>query len=156
MNTETLDDTDIEILRILQRNANLTVKELADMVHLSTSPVFERQKRLEREGYIKRYVALLDAEKLGQNVIVFCNIRLKKHTRQHMQEFMEAVQKIRNISECYNTSGDYDFMIKVYAKDMKDYQNFVMNTLGTLDCLGSLHSIFVLDETKTGGGVPVR
>jgi len=156
MNTETLDDTDIEILRILQRNANLTVKELADMVHLSTSPVFERQKRLEREGYIKRYVALLDAEKLGQNVIVFCNIRLKKHTRQHMQEFMEAVQKIRNISECYNTSGDYDFMIKVYAKDMKDYQNFVMNTLGTLDCLGSLHSIFVLDETKTNGGVPVR
>jgi len=156
MNVEKLDDIDIKLLRLLQQNARMTVKELAEAVNLSTSPVFERQKRLEREGYIKRYVAVVDSQKVGQNIIVFCNIRLKHHTKENMREFIAAVQTIDSISECYNTSGDFDFMIKVYVKNMKDYQNFVMNTLGTLDCLGSLHSIFVLDETKTNGGVPVK
>jgi len=153
--SEKLDSTDIEILRILQRNAHLTVKELAELVHLSPSPVFERQKRLEREGYIRRYVAQLDAGKIGYNVIVFCNIRLKQHTRKHMNALIEAVQNISVISECYNTSGEFDFMIKVYAKSMKDYQDFVINTLGTLDCIGSIHSIFVMDETKRGAEIPV-
>jgi len=152
---EKLDDIDLRILRTLQRNARLTVKELAQQVNLSPSPVFERQRRLEREGYIKRYVALLDAAKLGKPVIVFCGIRLRQQTKECAERFIEAANGIDSISECYNISGDYDFIIKVYVKNMKDYQNFVLNTLGTLDCVGSLKSIFVLDETKSGGGVPV-
>lgn len=87
--------------------------------------------------------------------MVLCNIRLKQHTQELIQEFMDVVQSIDEITECYNTSGDYDFLIKVYARDMKRYQQFMLNTLGTIDCIGSLHSIFVIDETKNTRGVPV-
>ena len=112
---EKLDETDIRILKLLQQNSRLTVKELAARVHLSPSPTFERQKRLEREGYIQRYGAIVDHHKLGHNVIVLCNIRLKQHTHDLIQQFMDTVQTIDQITECYNTTGDYDFQIKVYA-----------------------------------------
>ncbi|MDD5862779.1 MAG: Lrp/AsnC family transcriptional regulator [Prevotella sp.] len=154
-NKETLDATDIQILRILQQNARLTVKELAAMIHLSPTPTFERQKRLEREGYIQRYTAVVDHHKLGNNVIVLCNIRLKQHTHDLIQQFMDAVQHIDQITECYNTTGDYDFLIKVYARDMRDYQDFMLNTLGNIDCVGSLHSIIVIGEIKDSHVIPV-
>ena len=154
-NNETLDETDRKILRILQRNSDLTVKELAAKLHLSTSPTFERQKRLERDGYIERYMAVLNPRKVGNGIMVLCNIRLKQHSQELIQEFMDVVQNLEEITECYNTSGDYDFLIKVYAHDMKSYQQFMLNTLGTINCIGSLHSIFVIDETKNTHGVPV-
>ena len=153
--TTSLDEIDRRILKILQQDSHLTVKELAARVHLSPSPVFERQKRLEREGYIVRYMAVVDAHKVGNGILVLCNIRLKQHTQALIQEFMDVVQGIDEITECYNTSGDYDFLIKVYAQDMKSYQQFMLNTLGKIDCIGSLHSIFVIDETKSTRGVPV-
>ena len=154
-NNETLDETDRKILRILQHNSDLTVKELAAKLHLSTSPTFERQKRLERDGYIERYMAVLNPRKVGNGIMVLCNIRLKQHSQELIQEFMDVVQNIEEITECYNTSGDYDFLIKVYAHDMKSYQQFMLNTLGTINCIGSLHSIFVIDETKNTHGVPI-
>lgn len=154
-NNETLDETDRKILRILQRNSDLTVKELAAKLHLSTSPTFERQRRLERDGYIERYMAVLNPRKVGNGIMVLCNIRLKQHSQELIQEFMDVVQNLEEITECYNTSGDYDFLIKVYAHDMKSYQQFMLNTLGTIDCIGSLHSIFVIDETKNTHGVPI-
>ena len=154
-NTEKLDATDIRILRALQQNARLTVKELAARVNLSPSPTFERQKRLEREGYIQRYVAVTDHHKLGNHVIVLCNIRLKQHTHELIQQFMDTVQGIEQITECYNTSGDFDFQIKVFARDMKAYQDFMLNTLGNIDCIGSLHSVFVIGEIKDSHVIPV-
>lgn len=156
MNTELLDDTDKLMLRILQKDAHLTVKELAARVHLSPSPTFERQKRLERLGYIKRYMAVVDPKKVGNGILVLCNIRLKQHTQSLIQQFMDAVQHIDEITECYNTSGDFDFLIKVYTKDMKAYQQFMLNTLGTIPCVGSLNSIFVIDQTKSTRGVPIQ
>ena len=152
---EKLDDIDIKILKLLQQNSRLTVKELAARVHLSPSPTFERQKRLEREGYILRYGAIVDHHKMGHNVIVLCNIRLKQHTHDLIQQFMDTVQNIDQITECYNTTGDYDFQIKVYAHDMKDYQDFMLNTLGNIDCIGSLHSIIVIGEIKDSHYIPV-
>ena len=154
-NNENLDETDRKILRILQRNSDLTVKELAAKLHLSTSPTFERQKRLERDGYIERYMAVVDPHKVGNGIMVLCNIRLKQHSQELIQEFMDVVQNLEEITECYNTSGDYDFLIKVYAHDMQSYQQFMLNTLGTINCIGSLHSIFVIDETKNTHGVPI-
>ena len=153
---ENLDNIDITILRTLQKNSRLTTKELAAKIHLSTSPAFERQKRLEREGYIKGYMAVIDAEKVGNGILVLCNIRLKQHTEDLIQQFMDAVKNIDEITECFNTSGDYDFLIKVYAKDMKDYQQFMQHTLGRIECVGSLHSVFVIDETKNTHGVTIR
>ena len=154
-NNENLDETDRKILRILQRNSYLTVKELAAKLHLSTSPTFERQKRLERDGYIERYMAVVNPHKVGNGIMVLCNIRLKQHSQELIQEFMNVVQNLEEITECYNTSGDYDFLIKVYAHDMKSYQQFMLNTLGTINCIGSLHSIFIIDETKNTHGVPI-
>ena len=154
-NNENLDDIDRKILRILQRNSDLTVKELAAKLHLSTSPTFERQKRLERDGYIERYMAVVNPHKVGNGIMVLCNIRLKQHSQELIQEFMDVVQNLEEITECYNTSGDYDFLIKVYARDMKSYQQFMLNTRGTIDCIGSLHSIFVIDETKNTHAVPI-
>ena len=125
-NNENLDDIDRKILRILQRNSDLTVKELAAKLHLSTSPTFERQKRLERDGYIERYMAVVNPHKVGNGIMVLCNIRLKQHSQELIQEFMDVVQNLEEITECYNTSGDYDFLIKVYAHDMKSYQQFML------------------------------
>lgn len=150
-----LDETDKKILRLLQQNSRLTVKELAARVNLSPTPAFERQKRLERDGYITHYSAVVDHHKLGNNVIVLCNIRLKQHTHDLIKQFMDTVQNIDQITECYNTTGDYDFQIKVYARDMKDYQDFMLNTLGNIDCIGSLHSIIVIGEVKDSHCIPV-
>lgn len=155
-NYEDLDITDIKILRELQKNSRLTAKELGAKVNLSHSPSFERQKRLERDGFIKGYMAVVDAEKVGNGILVLCNIRLKQHTEELIQQFIDAVQDIEDITECFNTSGDYDFMIKVYAKDMKSYQQFMQHTLGRMQCVGSLHSVFVLSETKNTHGVTIR
>ena len=92
---------------------------------------------------------------MGHNVIVLCNIRLKQHTHDLIQQFMDTVQAIDQITECYNTTGDYDFQIKVYARDMKAYQDFMLNTLGNIDCIGSLHSIIVIGEIKDSHYIPV-
>lgn len=153
--TERLDDIDRKILRTLQQNAHLTTKELAATVNLSSSPVFERQKRLEREGYIQKYVAVVDAKKVGNGFIVLCNIRLKQHSKTYGSRFMAAINALEEVTECYNTSGDYDFMMKLYVRDMEHYQDFVLNTLGEIDCIGSLHSIFVIGEVKNAHAVPI-
>lgn len=151
-----IDRTDVEILRTLQNDAKLTVKELADRVHLSASPTFERQRRLEKEGYIERYVAKVNPRKLGNSIIVFCNITLKQHSGRLSEEFMDAVRGIEEITECYNTSGDFDFMIKIYVRDMEHYQDFVLHKLGAIDSIGSLHSVFVIGEVKSGQAIPIH
>jgi len=143
-----LDQTDLQILRTLQRNAKLTTKELADAVHLTPTPVFERQKRLEKRGYIRKYVAVLDAEKLGLGLLVFCRVKLKQMNREIADAFTRRIQRIPEVTECYNTSGGYDYLLKIRARDMKQYQEFVLNKLGTIESLSSLESIFVMDEVK--------
>lgn len=152
---EKLDIIDLQILQELQRNAKLTVKELADKVHLSASPTFERQKRLEREGYIEKYVAVVNPKRMGNNIIALCNIKLKQHSSEWSRAFMEAVRAIEEVTECYNTSGDYDFMMKIYVRDMEHYQDFVLNKLGKIDSIGSLHSIFVIGEVKNNHSIPI-
>lgn len=150
-----MDEIDKKLLKLLQQDSRLTVKELAAKVNLTPTPVFERQKRLEREGYIQHYSAVVDHHKLGNSVIVLCNIRLKQHTHDLIKQFMDTVQGIDQITECYNTTGDYDFLIKVFARDMKDYQDFMLNTLGNIDCIGSLHSVIVIGEIKDSHVIPV-
>ena len=152
---ETLDRIDVQILRELQKDAKLTVKELAAKVNLSPSPVFERQKRLEKEGYIKRYMAVLDPVKTGNGIMVLCNVSLKHHSKEYSRQFTSVIAGIDEVVECFNTSGDYDYQLKIYAKSMKDYQDFVLGTLGDLDCIGSLHSIFVIGEVKNTQIIPL-
>lgn len=150
---ETLDKIDLQILRVLQENARLTTKELAARVSLSSTPVFERLKRLEANGYIKKYMAVVDAEKLHQGFIVFCKVKLTRLNRDIAQDFSRIVQGIPEVTECYNISGSYDYLLKIHAKDMKHYQAFILNVLGTIEYLSSLESVFVMDELKHTYGI---
>ena len=151
---DTLDRKDLQILRILQENSRLTTKELAVRVHLSTTPVFERLKRLENEGYIRRYVAVLDAEKLNRGFVVFCSVKLRRLNYDIASAFAETIRRIPEVTECYNVSGEYDYLLKIHAPDMKYYQEFTLNVLGRIESLGSLTSTFVMDEIKHDYGIP--
>ena len=107
-----IDKVDLQILRTLQENARLTLKELAAQVSLSSTPVFERLKRLENEGYIKKYIAILDAEKLNQGFVVFCNVKLSRINQEIATEFTRIIQDIPEVTECYNISGSFDYLLK--------------------------------------------
>ena len=152
---ERLDKIDVKLLRILQRDSNLTTKEIAAKVNRSSTPVFERVRRLEKEGFIKRYVALLDAEKLDKNLCIMCNVRLKQHNGTLGREFMAAVNAIPEITECYNISGDFDYLLKIYVRDMKHYEAFVLDTLGAIPSVGSLQSNFVMSVVKQTPEIPI-
>lgn len=150
-----LDDKDMQLLRLLQKDAKLTVKELAKEVNLSASPVFERVKRLEQEGYIKKYAAVLDAEKLNLGLTVYCQLKLKSNDSYLAIEFEREILKIEEVAECYSISGDFDFLLKVYVRDMKEYQNFVFNILGAVPSIGSTHSTFVMAQVKNTYGLTI-
>lgn len=152
---DVLDKTDLNILRILQENSRLTTKELSSKVNLSSTPVFERLRRLEKEGYIRKYVAVLNPQKLNCGFTVFCSVKLRHLNRDIANAFTEIVRKIPQVTECYNVSGEYDYLLKILSPDMKYYQEFILNVLGSIDSLGSLKSTFVMDEVKNSYGIPV-
>ncbi|MBU2997345.1 Lrp/AsnC family transcriptional regulator [Cellulophaga baltica] len=152
---ENLDVTDLQLLNHLQENSNYTTKELAALVNLSQTPVYERLRKLEKEGYVQKYVAILDAEKLGRELIVFCDITLKQHTKEIGNRFVKDILSLVEVTECYNISGDYDFRLKVLVKNMKDYQDFVINSLGSVKNIGSAHSTFVIGTIKQTYAVPL-
>lgn len=145
---ENLDNTDLQILKQLQANSTISIKDLAAKLFLTTTPVYERIKRLEREGYITKYVALLNKEKLNRSMIVFCNVRLKEHAKNVGTNFVKDIVALPEIIECYNIAGDYDFMLKILVADMASYQDFVMNKLSTIENIGNTQSVFVMGEIK--------
>ena len=150
---EKLDNVDLQILRILQGNARLTIKVLAHKIHLSSTPVFERLKRLESKGYIKKYIAVLNAEKLNRGFMVFVSVKMQRLNRDIASEFMKKVSEMPEVTECYNVSGQYDYVLKVHVNDMRAYQQFVINELGTIDHLSHIESVFVMDEVKQDYGL---
>lgn len=145
---ENLDKTDLLILKHLQENSNINTKDLASKLFLTVTPVYERIKRLERDGYITKYVALLDKNKMNRGMTVFCNVRLKEHAKNVGSNFVKDIVALPEIIECYNIAGDYDFMLKILVKDMASYQDFVMNKLSTIENIGNTNSIFVMGEIK--------
>ncbi len=153
--TERLDSVDIQILRTLQENARLTIKELAGRVNLSPTPVFERHKRLERGGYIKKYVAVLDAEKLEQGFVVFCNVKMTRLNTDIAANFARMMRETPQVTECYNVSGGNDYLLKIHARDMRCYRELVLNVLGKIEHLASIESLFVMDEIKHQHGIPL-
>ncbi len=152
---QVLDETDLAILRAMQEDCRLTTKELASKIHLSTTPTFERLRRLERQGFIHKYVAVLDAEKLERGFVVFCNISMKQINKQIAQEFQEQVENWNEVSECYNVSGNCDYMMKVFVSSMAKYQQFIVEKVGALEYVSRIQSIFVMDTLKLTYGIPV-
>lgn len=153
--TESLDRTDLLILDALQHNARMTNKELAAQVHLSPTPVFERWKRLEREGYIKKYIAVLDADKLNRGFVVFCSVKLSRLNTETANDFTTRVMAMPEVTECYNISGHFDYMLKLHSFDMKQYQLFLIDVLGKIESVASIESTFVMEEVKHEYGVGV-
>ncbi len=155
MSTEQLDDIDIAILRALQNDSRLTTRQLAAKVHRSPTPVFERLRRLESQGYIRKYVAILDADKLGRGFIVFCQVKLKQINRNKATEFLDSILTFDEVTECYNVSGAFDYLLKIYARSMSAYQEFILNKLGAIDSVSSIESTFVMAEMKHEYSIPI-
>lgn len=150
-----LDDKDIDILRVLQQNARLTNKELASKVHLSTTPTYERVKRLERLGFIRQYATIIDADKVNLGFTVFCSVKLRQLNSDRANAFTQMVTDLSEVTECYNISGSFDYLLRVQAPDMRSYQQFLLNVLGRHDNISSLESTFVMEEVKHQYGVSV-
>ncbi|MCX4263991.1 MAG: Lrp/AsnC family transcriptional regulator [Muribaculaceae bacterium] len=148
MNDIQLDKVDLDILRELQRDSRLSVRELAARVHRSATPVFERLRRLESQGVIKGYTVNIDLEKIGRDFIVFCNVKLRRINTEIHERFAAEVAAMPEVTECYNVSGAVDYMLKVQVPDMKAYREFVTARLGGLDMHESVQSVFVMETIK--------
>ena len=154
-NIHELDAIDIQILRILQDNSRLTTKELAQQIHLSVTPTYERQRRLERMGYIKGYVAVLDANKMERGFMVFCNVSMKQINKQIANNFCVTVGTWNEVTECYNISGDGDYLLKVCVSSMQKYQQFILDKLGDFPYISQVRPFFVMDTLKLTYGFPM-
>jgi DNA-binding Lrp family transcriptional regulator len=143
-----LDAKDMAILQLLQQNARITVKEISETIHLSTTPVHERIKRLEETGVIKQYVTLLDPEKVKKGLTVICYVSLKQHSKEAGGKFIQSIMAMPEVVECYNISGEFDFMLKIVAENMNSYYDFHVNQLGEIENMGNIQSIFVMGVIK--------
>jgi DNA-binding Lrp family transcriptional regulator len=143
-----LDKMDLAILKLLQQNARITVKEIATEVHLSTTPVHERIKRLEQSGVIKQYATLVDKNKVNRGLMVICYVSLKEHSKTAGVKFIKAINELHEVIECYNISGEFDFMLKVACSDMNSYYDFHVNKLSEMDNMGNVQSVFVMGVIK--------
>lgn len=143
-----LNAIDKKILMLLQQNSKANIKEIALKVGLTQTPTYERIKRLEKSGFIKKYVAVLDKEKIGFTVEVFCQVTLLVHSKELISKFENAVNKIDEIVECFHVAGNYDYLLKVIVRDMNSYQLFLKNKLSVLDSVANVQSTFVMSSTK--------
>jgi Lrp/AsnC family transcriptional regulator, leucine-responsive regulatory protein len=143
-----LDEIDRKLLNILQVNSRITIRELSEKLHLSTTPIHERIKKLEKSGYIKQYLTLLDPKLIGKKLIVYISVSLNTHTREAIEEFEREMQKLDEIMECYYISGNYDFLLKVHCNDMDDYHNFVTVRFSVIKNITQFYSSFVMAESK--------
>ncbi len=142
------DETDLKILALLQQNARATVKEISEKVHLSTTPVYERIKRMEEAAIIRQYATLVDGEKLGRGLKVICYVSLKQHNKTAGAKFIKTIHELNEVVECYNISGEFDFMLKVVAEDMNAYYDFHVNKLSPIDNVGKVQSVFIMGVIK--------
>lgn len=143
-----VDEKDIAILRALQHNAKVTVQEIATQVHLSTTPVHDRIKRMEQNGVIKQYVALVDKSKINKGLMVICYVSLKEHSKIAGGKFIKNIMEMPEVIECYSISGEFDFMLKVVTENMDTYYNFHVNKLSQAENLGHVQSVFVMGVVK--------
>ncbi len=142
------DHTDRQLLSLLQRDSKKTTKEYANELGLSTTAVYERIKRLEKNGVISRYVALLDKKKIEKAFQVYCHVKLVQHIEKNVLQFEKEIVQLEEVAECYHISGDYDYIIKVHVSDMEAYRDFMVTKLTAISNIGSTQSSFVINEVK--------
>jgi len=143
-----MDDIDRKILEILQEDSMKTAKEMASKLSLTTTPIYERIKKLQSSGVIKKYVALLDADLLDKNLVVFMNITIKDHQAEKRNEFVKKMEALEAVREFYHTSGNFDFLVKVRFSTIKEYRDFLLNEVALFRNIGNIDSQIVLEEIK--------
>lgn len=143
-----MDKTDAKILNILQKDCTLSVKDVAAMVGLSYTPTYERIKHMQESGIIKKSAVILDPSKVGIKLFAFCNVTLKKQSKENLIDFENEVIKIPEILEVTSLSGVYDYVLKIATTDIEAYNNFIVNKLANISNIGQYHSNIVMSMVK--------
>lgn len=143
-----LDHIDRKLLTLLQEDSKKTTKQYALALNLSTTAVYERIRKLEREAVITKYVALVDTKKINRSFTVLCHVKLSQHTKENILRFERQVQELEEVSECNHVSGDYDYILTIHVSDMVAYREFMINKLTVIDQIGSTQSSFVINPVK--------
>ncbi|MGB3378489.1 MAG: Lrp/AsnC family transcriptional regulator [Allopontixanthobacter sediminis] len=151
-----LDTFEIKILRELQRDATQTTAQIAERVGLSVSPCWRRIDRLQREGYIRKQVAILDRRKVGLNAHVFAQVKLNAHGRANLDEFSAAIQDFPEVLDAYVLMGTTDFMLRVVTQDIDAYERFFFDQLSKLPGVQEINSTVTLSEIKSTTELPLR
>lgn len=150
-----LDETDKKILELLQEDAQLTLKDIANQINLSLTPVHDRVKRLEKEGFIEKYVALLNKKKVGNHLTVYCQVTLIKQTIDLSDAFNEAILQLPEVVECSFVSGTFDYLLKVVLPDMESYHDFHQKKLSIMPQVALINSFFMITEVKNTTILPI-
>lgn len=143
-----LDAIDKKLINLLQINSKQTTKELSLKLDLSATAVFERIKKLEKTAVIKKYAAIINKNKIERDFLVFCHVKLVQHSKEFVIHFEREILNLPEVSECFHVSGDYDYILKIYVKDMQSYRAFMVTKLTAIKHIGSTHSIFAIGEVK--------
>ena len=144
----TLDTIDKKLINLLQVDSKQTTKQLSLQLNLSVTAIYERIKKLEKEKIIKKYVAIINKNKIEKSFLVFCHIKLIQHSKEYVTTFEREVLKLEEVSECFHVSGDYDYILKIYVKDMDEYRSFMVTKLTAIKYIGSTHTTFAIEEVK--------
>ena len=143
-----LDITDKKLINLLQKDSKQTTKQLSLQLNLSVTAVYERIKKLENNKVIEKYVAIINKNKIEKSFLVFCHIKLLQHSKDYVTTFEREILKLEEVSECFHVSGDYDYILKIYVKDMDEYRDFMVTKLTAIKYIGSTHSTFAIEEVK--------
>lgn len=143
-----LDHTDYKIIELLQQNCKQTTKEMADQLDLSTTAVYERVKKLEKQNIITDYVAIINKEKINRSFMTIAHVKIKSHSKEAIIKFEKKIDQIPEVMECFHVSGEYDYILKIGVQDMEAYREFMLSKLTTLEEVQSTHSMFVIKEVK--------
>ena len=143
-----IDKTDLAILKLLQQNARMTIKEISEKVHLSTKPVHERIRWMEQNGVIKEYATIVNATMVKKGLMVICYVSLKQHSKNAGAKFIKSILEMNEVIECLTISGEFDFMLKVVEENMDAYYNFHVNKLSEIENVGNVQSVFVMGVIK--------
>jgi len=155
MQSYKLDAIDRQIIMLLQPDARLKTKEIAHQVGLTVTPTYDHIKRLEKDGYIDKYVALVNKHKVCKTLVAFCNVSLEKHSKPYLDNFESEIIKVPEVIECYHIAGGFDYLLKLVVSDMTSYQQFLTNKLAVIENVANVQSSFVMTEIKSGTIIPV-
>jgi DNA-binding Lrp family transcriptional regulator len=143
-----LDSIDNQILMLLQQNSKMNIKEVALKIGLTSTPTYDRIKRLEKAGIITHYKAELNREKVGLALVVFCQVTLQVHSKKLITQFEHAIEKMPEVIGCYHIAGNFDYLLKIVTPSIQSYQFFLKNKLSVLEPVSNVQSNFVMSSVK--------